>query len=359
MKNYISIFLLISLLFSCKEETETKKSTKEKQPLVNIVDSTLDNVKYTNGNYQLIFNGIFEKDDLMLVYFTEKVDETLSSEKFKTVKIKGSPNPQSVVFNFDNNVKPYDFRVDFSDNKLQQDVKFINMVFVDAYNKVVINNINFTAYFDFNNEMTFNRESSLLRGIIFEKDGKEAYNPYFTASNSLVEVLNNMHLNSINKKNVSLINDEFNIVDSDEVERIIIRGEFKSDDLVEIYYAENSLEEFSSEKKITSKINGKDVIQDVVFLLPEKTYPIKVRLDISDNRDQKGIEIESFHFIIGKDKLEILQKDFGSYFVANNYINFNPNNGKFDCKYIEENGNKNYNPYFVSTPKLIKKLQIL
>lgn len=359
MRNYIILLAILTLTFSCKDKDTNNTIVDKVKPEKEVFETTIENVKNTNGNYQIIFNGVFEKDDLMLLYYTEKPGEVLSSEKFKTVNITGNSERQDIVFNFDNGTRPYDLRLDFSDNKLQNRVKLNHIIFVDQYNKIVINKENIGTYFDFNNEMTFDKSNSLLIGTVFQIDGKDAYNPYFVANKSFIEVLQNMNENSQNKNTRSTIYDEFNILPDDENEHIILRGIFKSDDLVEIYYTEDSLEEFSPEKMMSITVKGSEKEQTLTFSLPEKTYVTKIRLDISDNKIQQGISINSLQFLIGEYQLKVKKSNWSEYFIANNYIIIDKNTGEFSCKFIEENGLKNYNPYFVSSVKLIEKLQLL
>jgi len=141
MKYLLScIFLIVCM--SCKSDS-SKTDKKDNQPTQEKTDQIESfNFDSADGKYRLVFNGVFEKDDLMLIYYTTQEGEVLTSEKFKTQEVKGKPEYQQIVFEFGNNNKPYNLRIDFSDSKSQEFVKFKSIILIDAYNKLVINNEN-------------------------------------------------------------------------------------------------------------------------------------------------------------------------------------------------------------------------
>lgn len=349
----IALIVLLTFAVACK--SDKKQSAEENNSTTEVVTETQNEIPSDN-KFRLIFEGVFQEDDLLLVYYTTEKGQKITSDISLRKEIKGSNELQKITLVFEENQRPYNLRIDFSDNKKQKSVKLENIYFVDKYNKVTINSNNIENHFTFNNYMSFDKASQTLKGTLFKLNDKDAYNPYIVANKNFVSVLEQMNIYYKKKLPVTLIQDEYNINLNDDREHVIIKGTFKTDDLVLLFYAEDSLAQFKIEQTVRTTVKGSPKEQTVVLTLPQGVLTTKVRLDISDRKDQKGITLNTVNFVIGKSKLTISKQEFSKYFSANNYIELDKNTGDFTCKIIEVNGIENYNPYFISTPELIKEL---
>ena len=358
MKKLIVLLVLIVFYSSCKDDAEKAERPQDKVE-IGTKDSSEDKIDLTDGKYRIVFEGIFKEDDLLLVYYTTEAEEKLSSEKNIRKKIIGSPNTQNVVIVFEENEKPYNVRIDFSDNKNQKEVKLNTLMFLDQYNRIVINSNNIENYFVFNDKMSLNKEEGFLVGEIYKINEKDAYNPYFVANKLMIATFKSFNEASLKRKKTDLIDDIYNVDYNDGRQRLIIKGVFESDDLVLVFYAQDSLESFDIKKAVRKTVVGSNNMQELVFTLPDNIMASKIKLDISDKKQQKGIYIESL--IIKMDDSEIVmdRTNLHDYFYANSYIDYNKTDGTFKCKVIKENNIEKYNPYFISSPKLIEDLKYL
>ena len=347
------LFLVVIMCFSCKEEKKSEEVspiTKEKPVSKKESETVVDN------KFRIVIDGIFEKDDLILIYYTTEAEEKLNSDKFLTKKIEGKAQSQKVVFTFEEGQRPYNIRLDFSDNKEQGQVTLNTMILADRYNKVIINRHNLENHFSFSENMSFDKGNGILKGEVFKINDKDAYNPYILANQGFISVLNKLNRSSLQNKKVELVEDLYNLSLEDNKLRVVISGLFKSDDLVQLYYTMDSIENFHPELILEKRVKGSNRYQDLVFTLPEGEMLAKVRIDISDNKLQEKIIINKVSFLIDDSRLEIDKVDLGLYFIANNYIDFNTATGGFKCKIIKEEGLEKYNPYFVSSAKLVEEL---
>lgn len=356
------LILIITIIFlGCKNDSK-KTNEISKEELIEVDNNKSDvlkNIDLSDGKYRIIFEGVFEEDDLILIYYITKAGEKLTTEKSLRQKIVGSPDTQKVVLTFEKNEKPYNLRIDFSDNKLQKNVKLNNIIFVDNYNKITINNYNIDNYFAFNNTSKNDKTNKLLIGEVYDINGKQAYNPYFIAKKNFIDILKSFNEASLNKKNEILIDDIYNMDLKDGRERMIITGTFKTNDLILLYYTEDTLQSFDIKRTVRKKVYASDVAQEIIFTFPNDVYAAKLKLDISDNKLQKGINIEKIKIFTDKTEIIINKTNLSTYFAANNYIDFNKETGEFNCKIIKANDLEKYNPYFISTAELIEELLYL
>lgn len=346
------LILFFALFISCKNEV------KEKIPLIIKKNDALKErtLIIEDGKSYLSFEGVFKEDDLFLIFYKETSEEEFSIEKTIKKKITGNDNKQKVILEFPKGVKPYDLRIDFSDNIQQEHVKFFNLTFFDIYNRLIFDKFNLDSFFAFNNYMTFQKKKSLLVGEVFKLNNKAAYNPYFIGNLKFKDVLKDFHEASLNKKTVTLINDLTNLKLDDGRFRFILTGTFEKDDLVLLYYCEDTISKFDLKQSLRLNVDGDPKEQTLIFTLPEGHYGVNFQLDISDDKKQTGIEINSIRIIEGYSYVNITKENFKEYFYSNDYVIFNKDLNSFSCKIIKANEKEKYNPYFVSSPKMIEEL---
>ncbi len=112
---FITILLLVTTLFSCKNESNGEKSGNDNaQPEV-------------TKNFKVSLNVLVKKDDNFQIYYTEKTSSDFNEKESVWVEVKGSENPQDVVFNIPENVLPTMFRLDFGVNDKQEDIQLNNV----------------------------------------------------------------------------------------------------------------------------------------------------------------------------------------------------------------------------------------
>lgn len=353
MKKAFTLFILF-LMISCLEK-KTDEKNKEQTPAIAVTPEE-KRIDFLDGKLRVIFEGVFEKDDLFLLFFTDKEGEKLSNKNAFKKEITGARTSQKIVFTFPENVFPFLLRLDFSDKKDQKQVIFKSIQIIDKFNKIVIDNSNLEDFFAFNNHMDYNKENGVLIGTIFQLNEKEAYNPYFVANNKFSKVLKEFHDASKNGLKKQLINDLANTNLKDGRFRVLINGLFEKDDLVLLYYAEDTTQRFDLKYSLRNNVNGSESYQKILFTLPKGAYASKIQLDISDKKNQSKVEIKDISIIEGKSSFIITKKELSKYFYPNNYIDLDTLTGDFKCKTITENNIEKYNPYFVSTPKMIEAL---
>jgi len=108
MKNSVLCGLLsLFVLVSCKKEEE-KSQEAAKIPV-----------------FTATVNATVEKDDTFQIFFKDNTDPSTQFEEANSVyaTVKGSKEPQDIVFNFPEGVEPVAFRFDLGYNKEQTPIK--------------------------------------------------------------------------------------------------------------------------------------------------------------------------------------------------------------------------------------------
>lgn len=352
IKQLILILFITFSIYSCKEkEPEAKniEGTTTETVEVNVKEEKKDN------NIRLNFKGIFNEDDLFLIYYSTKENQTYSNKNVLTQKIEGSDKLQNIEILFPKNAKPYDLRIDFSDNKNQNEIIFKELKVSDSLNTIIINKKNIRSNFNFDSEkVSFNQENSKLKGNLFKiKEGAMGYNPFFNSNvnyRSALKAFNTAH--SKKTKTETLI-DTQNINIKDGEFRVIIEGTFESNDDILLFYTDDSSKPLN--KKLTRKVKGNTNPQTIIFTLPNEDFLVDFRLDISDNIKQKNIELDRISIIELNSIIEIDKSKILENFITNEYIDIDTN-GNINLKVIEDGKIKKYNPYFLLSDTLKKKM---
>jgi hypothetical protein len=155
---FIATLLLVTTLFSCKNESNNDKSSVD------------NNQTEVSKNFKVTLNVIVKKDDNFQVYYTEKSSNDFNEKESVWVEIKGSENPQDVVFNIPEEVVPTMFRLDFGVNDKQEDIK-LNGVNIEYLGKSFKSEIPLLANFfrpEASTQIDFN--TGIIKAIV--KDGK-------------------------------------------------------------------------------------------------------------------------------------------------------------------------------------------
>lgn len=118
---FITILLLVTTLFSCKNESNNEETNNSVQPEL-------------TKNFKVSLNVLVKQDDNFQIYYTEKTSSDFNEEESVWVEVKGSENPQDVVFNIPEDVLPTMFRLDFGVNDKQEDIK-LNSINIEYLGK--------------------------------------------------------------------------------------------------------------------------------------------------------------------------------------------------------------------------------
>lgn len=119
MKTFFLSGLLITLFFiSCKEEKKT-------EPVV---------VEEELKPFTISVNAIVNKDSEFQIYFNEDGSESYPAEQYINVSIKGSEEPQDLIFVISEDFSPMNLRFDLGSTKELKEVKF-NSIKIDFNGK--------------------------------------------------------------------------------------------------------------------------------------------------------------------------------------------------------------------------------
>jgi len=123
----IKLFLASAVfvcLSSCKDDPKTEKPAEE---------ATIEN-KVDENLFRVTLNATVLKDDSFQLYYREAESGNFEEANSLFVELKGSEQPQDIVFILPADAIPYYIRLDFGTNKEQQPIK-VNDFKIEAYGR--------------------------------------------------------------------------------------------------------------------------------------------------------------------------------------------------------------------------------
>lgn len=152
IRKIISCVLVLIALISCSDKSgkaaENEVVSVKEDPLV------------------VTLNAIVKEDDTLQVYYRFDPTTDFLAEQVVTSVVKGSENPQNVVFNVPTDDPLADFRIDFGTNKSQKEIEIKD--FKMQYKGKAFNakDTLFYQYFWNNESIEYNREKAVAKPVI-------------------------------------------------------------------------------------------------------------------------------------------------------------------------------------------------
>ncbi|TBN00188.1 hypothetical protein EYD45_14715 [Hyunsoonleella flava] len=123
--------------------------------------------------------------------------------------------------------------------------------------------------------------------------------------------------------------------------QVLINAIILENDVFEVYYYELGQDTFHPKDFVFTKVIGKPESQDIIFILPEKTYPERLRLDFGKIKTQKPIKLNHIKILYGNKEYTFSEDEIRNEFKASKYLDFNKNKFLLSPREIEGR----YDPY--------------
>lgn len=140
----------------------------------------------------------------------------------------------------------------------------------------------------------------------------------------------------------------------DYVFKIVLEVRVMNDDKFQLFYTEQNQTKFNDKNILKVNVKGFNEYQTIVFELPKKTFPNKLRIDVGENKMESPIEIKSCQLIWGENVLEMDHLSFNRFFKPNVYIIVQGRGDIYERRVMD---NK-YDPFFASTAFLEQYLKL-
>lgn len=124
---------------------------------------------------------------------------------------------------------------------------------------------------------------------------------------------------------------------------VILELKVEYDDVFEVYFAENIKNQYNEKDRLGVFVRGKNSFQKVVFRLPQRTYPLKLRIDLGSKGIESPIILRQIILTTGVRSKIIPMEELKFYFRLNPYLEL----GKNRFMYRKKIDNK-YDPYLIS-----------
>ena len=136
---------------------------------------------------------------------------------------------------------------------------------------------------------------------------------------------------------------------------VIIDLKIQKDDELILFYKDPSIAYFDDKNTVYNGVKGKPESQIVTFSVPEGILPNDIRLDISSNKEQDPIIINSILLSFEGRVFKIEQKDILKYFTPNDFIKFDEATGT--VSFIKKG--ENYDPYFLTKETIYPQIEMV
>ncbi len=123
--------------------------------------------------------------------------------------------------------------------------------------------------------------------------------------------------------------------------QVVINATVLDNDVFEVYFYELGQQTFHPKDFVFTKVSGKAEQQDIVFTLPEKIYPERLRLDFGKIKTQKPIKLNKVKILYDDKEYTFSNEEIKKEFKASKYLEFNKDNFLLIPKEIDGR----YDPY--------------
>ena len=125
---------------------------------------------------------------------------------------------------------------------------------------------------------------------------------------------------------------------------VTINGKILEDDILEVFFAETIQEPYSVKNRCRVNVKGSPRTQEMVFKLPKRTYPFKLRIDLGTKGHETPIEIDEIRLSTGFKDTIFEMDEIKMAFRANQYLEIEPDSNKFTRKRVDGI----YDPFLLS-----------
>lgn len=147
------------------------------------------------------------------------------------------------------------------------------------------------------------------------------------------------------KKEEKTNTEEKQVLPAQERFTVVISMIAKEDDIMTLYYKDNTMENYVEDVSIYKEVKKGD--QEIVIALPEGYLPNGLRFDLSTRVPSQVCKIEKIHVSNQGQSFDILNKDLEKYLTPNEGVVFDTKDRSYSFKEFEGN----YDPIIYATPE--------
>lgn len=132
-------------------------------------------------------------------------------------------------------------------------------------------------------------------------------------------------------------------VDNNSFFSLKLRAIVKKDDLFELFYVQGENEIFSANYFVSTKVEGSELEQDIIFRIPLGDYPYNIKLDFGTNKEQGEVIILECILDYSKRKYRINGKELNKYFNFSEISQVPQDSTKYNISLSKNR----YDPYMI------------
>ena len=125
---------------------------------------------------------------------------------------------------------------------------------------------------------------------------------------------------------------------------VTLKAKVEESDKFQLYFSEEILGQYHPEDIVEVNLKGSDDFQLINFELPERIYPIKLRVDLGVNKRESPIVIEEITLSTGSKSKVYRNSELLKYFKPNKYIELDEATQSYNRKVVDGI----YDPFLIS-----------
>lgn len=152
-------------------------------------------------------------------------------------------------------------------------------------------------------------------------------------------------------KETSSATNNYSIASKDLV--LTINADFNTNDEIIVFWKDKSIGWFDDKNTIYGGASDIDGHQSIKFNFPRGIIPNDIRIDISNNKEQKDVKINFIKIESGDREAYFFGNELNNYFEGNEYLKITEGNEKVKLSTVGDN----YDPFFKTKHPFILELE--
>lgn len=179
------LFFLVVSMNSCKQNSEKKSSDTQ----------TVEQKRSENPeekapiHFSLTLSALIQKNDNFQLFYIQENTSSYNVNQFLTREVSGSDQYQDITFDLPTEFYPFNLRLDFGTNPLQNSIQVEKCTLYYGSSDYVIKGSEMKDYFTFNEGVEILSDSTTFSLKTFKQGSIDKYDPFLMGNLKLNDVL--------------------------------------------------------------------------------------------------------------------------------------------------------------------------
>jgi hypothetical protein len=126
--------------------------------------------------------------------------------------------------------------------------------------------------------------------------------------------------------------------------KIAVKVKVKLDDKFQLFYSDSYINDYNEQNSQIKNVKKSEDTQEVIFEIPNRFAPNRIRIDFGDQIDQKEIILEEISMVVGNKLKSFGPEEISNFFEFNKFATYDVNSKRLLLTPIEGS----YDPFLIS-----------